>query len=328
MSALQNIDKKQAVTGYAPSSVSLFFKPLIHSEPKESRSPGCAICFAEGVYATVTFSDHLEVIANGKLIEMPTVQTVVEKMADRPVRIDLKIELPIGCGFGISGGCALAAAFALNELFGGRHDAYSVGKIAHEADVIHGTGIGDVAAQMLGGLVYRACKNSPLDARRFMMNEVQSRTWSFRAGVFGTLSTGSIMRDENLRQQIVASSNHAIDWLDGALSEASQREHAQPSKQETSAVATNIAIEELFQHSRKFALSSGLIAKVPEVEKNVHAIVSRGGEATMAMLGKTILAVDQDPSQVRSQLNLDNQEDVLPVWYPLHLSNKGAGVVV
>lgn len=79
----------------------------------------------------------------------------------RRVFFENKYALPLGAGFGISGGVALAGALALNEaaqLGLARRDCVMA---AHMAELSGLTGLGDVAGQSVGGFEIRVREGPP-----------------------------------------------------------------------------------------------------------------------------------------------------------------------
>ena len=80
---------------------------------------------------------------------------VVERLSPSPVRVETELLMPLGSGFGASGAGALSCAYALNGAFDLGLFASQVGEAAHGAEVVSGTGLGDVIAQSTGGLVVR-----------------------------------------------------------------------------------------------------------------------------------------------------------------------------
>ena len=63
--------------------------------------------------------------------------------------------MPLGCGFGLSGASALAAAYALNSLLNLKKPKKELAFIAHVAEVENGTGLGDVVNQYFGGFLVK-----------------------------------------------------------------------------------------------------------------------------------------------------------------------------
>ncbi len=69
--------------------------------------------------------------------------------------------LPLGSGFGVSGGLALGTALAANAVFGHGLSYNELVTIAHGAEVQSGSGLGDVVAQARGGVPLRLEPGGP-----------------------------------------------------------------------------------------------------------------------------------------------------------------------
>jgi pantoate kinase len=100
----------------------------------------------------------LEISINGERARAETTRSVVDRLLNLSKKsFDIRIEhfcrVPIGAGFGTSGAGALGTAMALSKALGLSLTRGELLTIAHVAEVTCGTGLGDVGAQNLGGLV-------------------------------------------------------------------------------------------------------------------------------------------------------------------------------
>ena len=105
---------------FAPGNISGVFKIIPHDDPTRMHSLGMGFTVADGVTIAVEEADQAgtTVRFNGELVDFPTVAMVVERLADRPLHLDLRTSLPLSSGFGLSGAASLAAAYAVDELLG------------------------------------------------------------------------------------------------------------------------------------------------------------------------------------------------------------------
>ena len=71
------------------------------------------------------------------------------------VLIETECHLPIGAGFGLSASALMASAAAINTLFSLGLTEAACAELAHEAEIVHRTGLGDVAACQGGGRDFR-----------------------------------------------------------------------------------------------------------------------------------------------------------------------------
>lgn len=146
---------------FAPAHLTGFFETqTAHANPYRKGSRGAGLNLELGVTATVTVDDTRQgrqVTINGVLDPAEVVHTtLVGLLGDEyPAAVDVALvsELPSGQGFGLSGAGALATGTALARLLGFAQKT-AVWE-AHRAEVLHRTGLGDVAAQALGGAEMR-----------------------------------------------------------------------------------------------------------------------------------------------------------------------------
>jgi pantoate kinase len=186
-------------------------------------------------------------------------------LAPEPVAAILETTLPLGCGFGVSAAAALALAFVLNERFELGRSVEQLALLAHGAEVSHRTGIGDVAAQVSGGIVYRRCQSGPLDVIR--LEHVSASGLQYIS--FGPLSTTRVLSSPLITAAITAAGARAVGWLEKNL--------------------RTVTIASLLDRSLQFAEESHLLTS-PTVRNAIGKVRGAGGSATMVMLGKTVLA--------------------------------------
>ncbi|MBM5805346.1 MAG: hypothetical protein FJZ49_04700, partial [Candidatus Verstraetearchaeota archaeon] len=126
-------------------------------------------CLKEGVITEVTAveSDRTELAMesnNVPLNSFPTCESVLKRLlSGKPMRVTAKqsSNLPANYGYGVSGASALSLAIALNEALDLNLSDEEAGQIAHAAEVENLTGLGDVSAQLVGGLVVRSKPGAP-----------------------------------------------------------------------------------------------------------------------------------------------------------------------
>uniref|UniRef100_A0A7C3VJC3 Pantoate kinase n=1 Tax=Archaeoglobus fulgidus TaxID=2234 RepID=A0A7C3VJC3_ARCFL len=235
---------------FVPASITCIFSPQVESDPRKSGSIGVGFTISKGL----TAEKSGKITINGEEWSFPTLDYVVENTGLRGVKIES--ELPFGCGFGMSGAAALAAA---NLVDVGYIDAAD---LAHTAEVLNFTGLGDVVTQTFGGVVVRKNAACPSNAKieRFFW-EVE-----FDFVVMGEISTKDVIGDDFHRKSIAKA---GIFW--------------------TKEFMKKPTLENLFHCSKGFAMEAGLLDLVGDA---VEAVESDGGKAGMVMLGKTVFAVN------------------------------------
>lgn len=253
-----------APLAFSPGSITCFFLPRRRPEPAETASLGCAINIHHGVTAALRPGPSAGTWLNGEPADLPTVRRVLEALAPEPLHVFLETPLPIGCGFGVSAAAALSTAFAIDRRFALQRSRAELGLIAHVAEVGQHTGIGDVAAQLCGGVVYRRCQAGPLDAVRI---PVAAPPLYYRA--FGPLATASVLGSPTLGAAIGREGERAVEWL--------------------AARYEGLTLEAIFARSREFTEQVGLLQD-PRVIGALHEINELKGSAMMILLGQSVLS--------------------------------------
>ncbi|WP_437324481.1 GHMP family kinase ATP-binding protein [Sorangium sp. So ce381] len=268
---------------FSPGSVTCFFLPCRQSSPAETASKGCAINISQGVTAGLRTGGSMATFLNGRPIDLPTVRQVLDELAPEPVHVFLETPLPIGCGFGVSAAAALSTAFALTRRFGLQRSREEVALVAHVAEVSNHTGIGDVAAQLCGGVVYRRCLSDPFDALQI---PIQVPQLYYRA--YGPLSTAAILASPDRYAAVVSEGERAIIWLTRNFD--------------------SLTICNIFDRSVEFTERTGLLTD-PRVIDALAEARANNANAMMILLGHSVLSTQP------------GRED--PAWTPCMVDREG-----
>lgn len=245
---------------FVPGHITGFFTSNPDEDPTKAGSRGGGIALSEGVTVTARPTEDPQVVLNGDTIEMEAVERVLQAL-DVPAEVRGVTDLPLGSGFGVSGGMALGAALAVNEAFTRQLSMNELVTIAHGAEVQAGTGLGDVVAQARGGVPIRLEPGGPQDNK---LDEIPARG-RIEYHVIGELETAEVLSGET-----------------EALTEAG--------KQALSTVVREPTMTTFMRASRRFSRESTLLtAGVQEV---IEDVTDAGGTAAMAMLGQTVFALD------------------------------------
>jgi len=247
----------ERATAFVPGHVTAFFSAHPADEPAAAGSRGAGLTLTDGIEVTVAPGDGLTV--EGDEADVEPVERVLDGLG---VEADVAVEtdLPVGAGFGVSGGAALGTALAANDAFGRGRSANDLIRIAHVAEVESGTGLGDVVAQARGGVPVRVEPGAPGYGR---LDAVPAAT-RVEYVSFGELSTA--------------------DVLDGDTSELTEA-----GERALTTLEADPRLSTLMAAAREFTSDVGL--SVPEVAEAVDAVGDAGGEASMAMLGRTVFAL-------------------------------------
>ena len=255
--------KPDPVVAFCPGHISGYFKKIVGDTITTTGSIGAGIVISEGVTATVEPSDRISICIRRKSSPKtsfevssgsPLLEHVMEHL-NLTASVVTECTLPIGAGFGLSAAALLATLTALNQLFDRGMNAKEIAQCAHAAEVIHRTGLGDVAACQGGGRVVRS--GPGIDGqieRRYDMPE------PLYAVSFGPIHTPTV------------------------LGSPAQMELASSAFPKT----TPGNVEDFFLLSRLFAQQSGLMT--PEAQNVIRKCDAAGIPSSMTMLGNGVFA--------------------------------------
>lgn len=252
------------VTVFVPGHVTGFFSSHPHDDPARAGSRGAGLTLSDGVTVTLRPDARSRTTLNGTEIAVEPVERVREALSVS-ANIEATTDLPLGAGFGVSGALALGSALAANQVFDRRLSENEVISLAHGAEVQSGTGLGDVVAQARGGIPIRLDPGGP-EHNRLDGVPASSR---IEYVTFGNLSTESVLSGETERLTTAGLESLSILTEDPTLST-------------------------LLYASRRFAREAGLLTD--RVRGVIEDVSATGGEASMAMLGRTVFALDTDLS--------------------------------
>ena len=122
----------ETAAAFAPANISLVFETYEAEPPHGRGSLGVGITLTEGVRVEVSRArgGETEIVVGGEKWEFPTVRAVVGELTPVPMRLEVTAAFPFGCGFGMSGASALAAAHAVDRLLGLGCGAEELGMVA------------------------------------------------------------------------------------------------------------------------------------------------------------------------------------------------------
>jgi pantoate kinase len=273
---------KKSVTAFCPGHISGYFLPVLGDDPATTGSLGAGMVIQEGVSVRVTPSEDAGILArrigpHGVILEEFQESPPLSYLAGKfpgTFRIETTCRLPIGAGFGLSAAALMASAFALNVLCRTGFTFRQCCQYAHEAEIVHRTGLGDVAACQDGGRDYRLGPGVGAEIIRYY--DLRLPVY---AVTFGPLLSPGILGSEK-----------AIEQITGAYPD---RWPASP--------------EEFFRLSRTFAEGSGLMS--PAVHEVLSDCDREGVYASMTMLGNGVFGLGKRAAEV-----LGSYGDVFELW--------------
>ena len=160
---------------FCPAHITGFFKAEIDTKknsPEVLGSLGAGFSIQDGVTTTVEIfpseKQESEISISGYQSENTQVSKFVinefVKFFDGKkyfVKVHHELAIPVGYGLGCSGAVALSLSFALNKALSLNLSNEQVGQIAHKAEVLCKTGLGDVLASYHGGFEIRTKPGAP-----------------------------------------------------------------------------------------------------------------------------------------------------------------------
>ncbi|MFP4170978.1 MAG: pantoate kinase [Methanomassiliicoccales archaeon] len=249
---------------FSPGHITGFFMICDGHGLDSSGSRGAGACISLGATSEVEASSgtgRMEVLIDGQPSPAPvTRQALAYLIEDRTidVRVETRLDLPCGQGFGMSAAGTLSAAMAMTELMGWEMEEAVTA--SHRAEVVHRSGLGDVAAIATGGVTIRRREGIPPHG---LVERIPGDLELVLAVVGPEIHTSQVL-GRDMRRRINSVGEECLCALDDSPT-----------------------LSNLFRLSRDFARRTGLIT--PPVEGALEAIQGLG-PGSMVMLGNSVFA--------------------------------------
>jgi len=261
-------------SAFVPGHISGFFQVCEASDPERKGSRNCGPCIDAGVLtsAEVQPSERtsIEIFINGKKAPEARTSLLAAEQVLRgtpdPSKVMIKHDsrIPIGAGYGASGAGALGVALALPKAFDIAMSRPQAAKIAHVAEIGCNTGLGDVGAQLTGGLVIGIEPGAP-PYGKWRRIEVPA-DMKIVCGTLGQISTKDFLKNKEMRGKSERLGGFALKKLLNAQS-----------------------LLNFMEVSREFAEGLGLLDD--ELRGLIKAATSAGAiGASQVMLGRAVFA--------------------------------------
>lgn len=291
------------VEAFVPGHVTGFFTiDRNDADPTKTGSRGAGLTLSEGVTVRVSPADERAVELNGDRAEMAAAERVLRTL-DVDAVVHAETDLPLGAGFGVSGGVALGTALAANATFDRQLSENELATVAHGAEVEAGTGLGDVVAQLRGGVPVRLEPGGPqhgrLDgiARRARVEVVSFGELSTAAVIApadgeGDIETSGVDRDGDAGgdTSVPANGTEPDDGTAGGDPRSQHRTHiTRKGREALSRVVKEPTLASFVYASRRFARETGLLTERSRAA--IEDVAEADGEASMAMIGDTVFAL-------------------------------------
>ncbi|MFX1318693.1 MAG: pantoate kinase [Promethearchaeota archaeon] len=264
------------VRAFSPGHITGFFQICDEPEdPLKKGSRGAGVSVSKGVTTEVEIepakSSMIRIEINGDpSYHAPVSKSVIAWFLElRPeqsyqIKVNHKVELPIGAGFGMSGAGALSLALALNKAEQYNLSRLEVAQVAHIMEVQHRTGLGTVIAELIGGIEIRSAAGGP------GVGQIETLPISEEYLVvclpLGSIPTPKYLSDPNARKR--------INERGGLL---------------TDALRANPTVGNFMDYSRHFAEYIGLISE--RVQSVLKEADEAGFTCSTAIFGENIFSI-------------------------------------
>lgn len=249
---------------YSPASLSFIFQEVKNKDIIKSGSIGIGCTIDSGVFAQISKgSKKTKIYFNNSKLHFPTVLYVVNKLINVACEVQLKSDLPLGCGFGLSSASSLATAWAINKVFSLKKTSFELAALAHKSEILNKSGLGSVATQYRGGFLVKTRAGLP----------VLASTLPFTGKIlycllFGKLLTSKILKDKLLLLSINKNAHQALLKINKL-------------KKPT--------LENIFDIALISTTDCGFLNNM-RMQKFVNKTKKIGGSITCALLGKMLIS--------------------------------------
>lgn len=269
---------------FVPSHITGIFNICENNNPLKKGSCGIGFLLDKGVHTKVKKSskDDISIKINGKedkKNEAIIKETLKILNLNHGLKINQKIEVPIGSGFGSSASSALSVSIAISNVLNFKNDLIKSGQIAHIAEINLGSGLGDVIAETSKGLVFRIKPGAPgygMTKRIAIPDELY-----VGCKTFSGIETSDIIENNSYKNKINSIGKELLNKF---------------KKEEN--------ISNFLKYSLEFSKKTKLIS--PEVLNTVEAINKNKNilGSSMAMLGNTVFTFSKE-KEIIENLEID-----------------------
>jgi pantoate kinase len=272
---------------FAPSHITGFFEIVDHQQPLKRGSCGAGVAMDTGVVTNLQIIDKeyedgfkADVKINGlhdaknatitfKTLELMERDFNISSMiCNRTILIDHKMEVPIGAGYGTSAACALGTALAIAKILELDITFNNAASMAHLAEIEMKSGLGDVVAEVNGGITFRIKEGAPgvaVTDKMILADDLYVISKSL-----GGIETSKIIGDPIHKKRINTTGRYMLKEL-----------------------LKNPDPETFLKLSKRFAMETRLLSS--EVMDLITILEEETIGASMAMLGNTAFALSKTP---------------------------------
>ncbi|ASJ10563.1 pantothenate kinase [Thermococcus sp. P6] len=278
------------IKAFVPSHITAFFVPRFHEDPLKAGSLGAGLNLDKGTTVLLNVEEgperHVYVAFNGEPVKKEEARisySVAEELLPGDFMGEVEVwqyfDFPNGYGFGNSGAGALGTALALSHAFKNK-TVLQAAQIAHKHEVLNKGGLGDVIAQLAGGIEVRIKEGAPGVG---VADNLFFDDYRVLVVPLGRLSTKKILDSEVVR----AIELHGRPALERLLREPTP--------------------ERMMALAREFAEKTGLLSgELLDIARELDGILRN--PASMIMLGRGLFALVRDDEVERAKVLLSDMD--------------------
>lgn len=267
---------------YVPSHITGFFVPFFSDDCFKTGSTGAGVSLSLGLKTKIKVGNGCGLV-NIKLngaelnhadapVSLNCINLIRERypsfFTSKDILIEHECDVPVESGFGASASAALGISFSVKDLI--NISTEECVKIAHETEVINLSGLGDVIAEVKGGVEIR--KTPGVDG---IIENIPADRLKVLAISLGKKKTESVLKDPEKLRIIEKCGSKLLDKL---ISEPS--------------------VEKLMECSKTFTYKTGLMSKevidLMEVISEINSF-----EASGIMIGEGVFTFISEEDQDR-----------------------------
>ena len=198
------------VTYWIASHLTGFFEIVDQaSDPLLRGSRGAGLSIGRGVTTSILASDdpNIQIYFDANIIgyEKAAITTKVIDLLlpqheKKHFQVQHQFEVPLSAGYGASAAGALGCAFALNDFFNLGYSKLALFQVAHRAEVLLKSGLGDILGLYQGGLEIRTKPGAPGFGETMAFTNEEE--WKLATTSLGSISTADILSDSEKREVV------------------------------------------------------------------------------------------------------------------------------
>lgn len=258
---------------FSPAHITGFFKAELDSaaRPEAHGSLGAGFSIQQGVTTTVEvqeseFTDYTITVSgyqpdNTQVSEFVISEFLKNIEGNYFVKVHHDIKVPVGYGLGCSAAVALSLVYALNSAFRTNYTKEQLGTMAHNAEIMCRTGLGDVLASYHGGFEIRVKGGAPGIGQ---IKKVSLESYSAIMICFSPISTKQFLKER------LAS----INGLGGKMVDK---------------LVQTKNVDQFHDYSIEFAKYVDIIT--PKMKSVIDELKDNGIKCGVALFGETIFAL-------------------------------------